>query len=331
MIRLMDEEKKSTMTMVRTLLVDNDVDHAEAMAESLGRIGYECEISHSGPDAQQLIAKNDYNIVVTDLVMNDVDGMQLLREAKASLPDCEVILVTGHASIPKAVEAMREGAFNFLEKPISPKTLQAVAHKAIESIRLKQQNRELQGRLDERFGFENLVFASKSMESVVDRLRRIAPTDAGVLLTGETGTGKDVVAQAIHQNSPRRKKPFVAINTGAVAEHLVESELFGHVKGAFTDAISDRLGKFEYADGGTLFLDEVGDMPLATQIKFLRVLEERKITRVGDNKPIDVNVRVIAATNKDLEAEIAAGRLPQRFVFPLENRYSSLGPTVRSA
>jgi two-component system response regulator HydG len=314
----MDDDKKSTMTMVRALLVDNDVDHAEAMAESLRRIGYDCSISNSGPDAQQLIAHNDYDIVVTDLVMNEVDGMQLLREAKSSLPECEVILVTGHASIPKAVEAMREGAFNFLEKPISPKTLQAVAHKAIESIRLKQQNRELQGRLDERFGFENLVFASKSMEAVVERLKRIAPTDAGVLITGETGTGKDVVAQAIHQNSPRRKKPFVAINTGAVAEHLVESELFGHVKGAFTDAISDRLGKFEYANGGTLFLDEVGDMPLATQIKLLRVLEERKITRVGDNKPIDVNVRVIAATNKDLEAEIAAGRFRNDLYFRLK-------------
>jgi len=304
--------------MVRVLLVDNDPDHAKAMAESLERIGHECTIATSGPDGQSLIAKNDYEIVVTDLVMNDVDGMQLLREAKESLPDCEVIIVTGHASIPKAVEAMREGAFNFLEKPISTKSLQAVANKAVESIRLKQQNRELQGRLDEKFGFENLIYASKSMEAVVDRLKRISPTDAGVLLTGQTGTGKDVIAQAIHQNSPRKKKPFVAINTGAVAEHLVESELFGHVKGAFTDAISDRQGKFEYANGGTLFLDEVGDMPLATQIKFLRVLEERRITRVGDNRPIDVNVRVIAATNKDLEAEIAAGRFRSDLYFRLK-------------
>ncbi len=315
---MLDEEKRATATMVRVLLVDNDPDHARAMAESLERIGHECTIATSGPEGQRLIAKNDYEIVVTDLVMNDVDGMQLLREAKESLPDCEVIMVTGHASIPKAVEAMREGAFNFLEKPISTKGLQAVANKAVESIRLKQQNRELQGRLDEKFGFENLIYASKSMQSVVERLKRIAPTDVGILLTGQTGTGKDVVAQAIHQNSPRKKKPFVAINTGAVAEHLVESELFGHVKGAFTDAISDRLGKFEYANGGTLFLDEVGDMPLATQIKLLRVLEERKITRVGDNRPIDVNVRVIAATNKDLEAEIAAGRFRNDLYFRLK-------------
>jgi two-component system response regulator HydG len=311
------EERKATST-VRVLLVDNDPDHARAMADSLERIGHECAIANSGPDGQRLIAKNDYEIVVTDLVMNDVDGMQLLREAKESLPDAEVIIVTGHASIPKAVEAMREGAFNFLEKPISTKGLQAVAMKAVESIRLKQTNRELQGRLDEKFGFENLIYASASMEAIVERLKRIAPTDVGILISGETGTGKDVIAQAIHQNSPRKKKPFVALNTGAVAEHLVESELFGHVKGAFTDAISDRQGKFEYANGGTLFLDEVGDMPLPTQIKFLRVLEERKITRVGDNRPIDVNVRVVAATNKDLEAEIAAGRFRSDLYFRLK-------------
>ncbi len=313
-----EAEKRTSATTVRVLLVDNDSDHAQAMSESLERIGHQCTIATTGPDGQRLIAKNDYDIVVTDLVMNDVDGMQILRDAKESLPECEVIMVTGHASIPKAVEAMREGAFNFLEKPISTKGLQTVATKAIETIRLKQTNRELLGRLDEKFGFENLIYASKSMESVVSRLKRIAPTDVGVLLTGETGTGKDVIAQAIHQNSPRKKKPFVAINTGAVAEHLVESELFGHVKGAFTDAISDRLGKFEYANGGTLFLDEVGDMPLATQIKFLRVLEERKITRVGDNRPIDVNVRVIAATNKDLETEIAAGRFRNDLYFRLK-------------
>ena len=175
----------------------------------------------------------------------------------------------------------------------------------------------LHSRLDERFGFENLIYASESMEGVVNRLRRIAPTNAGVLITGETGAGKDVVAQAIHQNSPRKKKPFVAINTAAVAEHLVESELFGHVKGAFTDAISDRIGKFEYANGGTLFLDEIGDMPMPTQIKLLRVLENREITRVGDNKPISVNVRVLAATNKDLEKEIEEGRFRSDLFFRL--------------
>lgn len=303
---------------LRVLLVDNDPDHAQAMAESLERIGFQTTIATSGPNGARLINERTFDLVVTDLVMSEVDGMAILAAAREQQINCEVILVTGHASIPKAVEAMQQGAFNFLEKPITPKRLQAVAAKAGESVRLRMYNQDLQSRLDERFGFENLVYSSDSMKAVVERLKRIAPTDAGVLITGETGTGKDVVAQAIHQNSPRKKKPFVAINTAAVAEHLVESELFGHVKGSFTDAITDRIGKFEYASGGTLFLDEVGDMPMATQIKLLRVLEERKITRVGDNKPIDVNVRVLAATNKDLEAEIEAGNFRKDLYFRLK-------------
>ncbi len=312
-----DNEPNSTIP-VRILLVDNDKDHAKAMHESLERIGLDCTYATSGPEGSKLLDENTYEVVVTDLMMNDIDGMAILKKAKDNQPDCEVIMVTGHATVPRAVEAMRERAFNFLEKPITPKRLQAVVSKAVESVRLRLQNTHLQSRLDERFGFENLIFASDSMKSVVDRLRRIAPTDAGVLITGETGTGKDVVAQAIHQNSPRKKKPFVAINTAAVAEHLVESELFGHVKGSFTDAISDRQGKFEYANGGTLFLDEVGDMPMPTQIKLLRVLEEREITRVGDNKVIPVNVRVLAATNKDLEKEIDEGRFRSDLYFRLK-------------
>jgi len=312
------KQAASGQTANRTLIVDNDKDHAQAMAESLERIDYDCTVATSGPEGKSLIENNSYDVIVTDLLMNEVDGMQILKTAKELLPDCEVIMVTGHATVPKAVEAMQQGAYNFLEKPITPKRLQAIAVKASESVRLRLQNQMLSQRLDEKFGFENLIYSSESMQAVVERLKRIAPTDVGVLITGETGTGKDVVAQAIHQNSPRKKKPFVAINTAAVAEHLVESELFGHVRGAFTDAITNRVGKFEYANGGTLFLDEIGDMPMATQIKLLRVLEERKITHVGDNKPIDVNVRVLAATNKDLEKEIEAGRFRQDLFYRLK-------------
>lgn len=313
---------------VRVLVVDNDRDLARAMTESLERVGFECTTATSGTEGSQLIQQNSYEIIVTDLVMNDLDGMQILKLAKATLEDCEVIMVTGHATVPLAVDAMREGAFNFLEKPVTPKRLQAVAVKAAEAVKLRRQNEELQSRLDEKFGFENLIYASDSMQRVVDRLRRIAPSDAGVLITGETGTGKEVIAQAIHQNSPRKKKPFVAINA-AVTEHLVESELFGHVKGAFTDAISDRPGKFEYADGGTLFLDEVGDMPMSTQIKLLRVLEEREITRVGDNKPVKVNVRVLAATNKDLQKEVAAGRFREDLYYRLKVVSVHLDPLAK--
>ncbi len=331
-----EDSEKTSNYPVRVLLVDNDKDLARAMHESIERIGLNCTLATSGPEGSKLLESNTYDIVVTDLMMNDVDGMAILKQAKDTQPECEVILVTGHATVPRAVEAMRERAFNFLEKPLTPKRLQAAVSKAAEAVHLRQQNTQLHMRLDEKFGFENLIYASASMKATVDRLRRIAPTDAGVLITGETGSGKDVVAQAIHQNSPRKKKPFVAINTAAVAEHLVESELFGHVKGAFTDAISDRQGKFEYANGGTLFLDEIGDMPMATQIKLLRVLEEREITRVGDNKPIPVNVRVIAATNKDLEKEIEEGNFRSDLYFrlkivsvhldPLSNRREDILP-----
>ncbi len=313
-----EANENAVVQPIRVLIVDNDKDLARTMTESLERIGFACTCATSGTEGAELMSSHNYEIIVTDLMMNDIDGMEILKKAKEIQEYCEVILVTGHASVPRAVEAMREGAFNFLEKPITPKRLQAAASKAAESVQLRYQNQQLQSRLDERFGFESLVYASQSMQALVERLKRIAPTDAGVLITGETGTGKDVVAQAIHQNSPRKKKPFVAINTGAVAEHLVESELFGHVKGAFTDAITDRQGKFEYANGGTLFLDEVGDMPMPTQIKLLRVLEERQITRVGDNKPIDVNVRVLAATNQNLSSAIEAGRFRSDLYFRLK-------------
>lgn len=294
-------------SLLKLLVVDNEAAHARAMTESLEKVGYKCEVATSGPEAAKLIERETYDIIITDMVMNDVDGMQILRLAGERLPDCEVVMVTGHATVPIAVEAMQKGAFNFLEKPITPNRLRAIAEKAAEAVFLKRQNTELLQRLDERYGFEGIIYVSKKMQDVVDRVRRIAATDATVLITGENGTGKEIIAQAIHQNSPRRNKRIVAINTGAIAENLVESELFGHVKGSFTDAVADREGAFQYANGGTLFLDEVGDMPSSTQIKLLRVLEEHQITRVGDNKTIKVNVRLISATNRPLEGMIEAG------------------------
>lgn len=289
------------------LIVDNDRAHARAMSESLERVGYRCTVATSGPEGTDAIEQSTFDVVITDLVMNEIDGMQILQKARQSLPDCEVVMVTGHATVPKAVEAMQHGAFNFLEKPITPGRLRAVTAKAIEAVQLKQTNLELRQRLDEKFGFEGIIFASERMHEVIERVKRIAPTDATVLITGESGTGKELIAQAIHQNSPRKQKRIKALNTRAVSENLVESELFGHVKGAYTDAVSDRVGAFEYANGGTLFLDEVGDMPMSTQIKLLRVLEENKITRVGDNKPIKVNVRVLSATNRPLEQLVEQG------------------------
>jgi two-component system response regulator HydG len=292
---------------IRVLIVDNDAPHAEAMAEGLERVGYQCAVATSGTQGIRRIEEDTFDIVITDLVMNDVDGLGILARAKEVLPDAEVILVTGHGTIPSAVSAMQQGAFNYLLKPLDISQLRAVAEKAGASLRLRRANVELNRRLDERFGFEGVIGSSPAMNDVIDKLRRIAPTDASVLIQGETGTGKELVAQAIHQNSPRKKKPFVALNCAALSEHILESELFGHVKGAFTDATSDRIGKFEYAHGGTLFLDEVGDMPLATQIKLLRVIENGEITRVGSNEPIKVNVRILSATNRNLEGQIADG------------------------
>lgn len=286
------------------LIVDNDPAHARAMTESLEKVGYRCAVATSGPEGKRMLEQNTYDVVITDLVMNDVDGMQILSTARQLLPEAYVIMVTGHATVTKAVEAMQLGAFNFLEKPITPNRLRAISLKAVEAVQLKQTNIDLRRRLDEKFGFEGIVFASPQMQQLIDRLKRIAPTDATVLITGESGTGKEMIARAIHQNSPRKAKRLVALNVRAVSETLVESELFGHVRGAFTDAVSDREGAFQYADGGTLFLDEVGDMPMSTQIKLLRVLEEHQITRVGDNKSHKINVRLISATNRPLEKMI---------------------------
>ena len=258
------------------LIIDNDPSHAQTVAEAVERIGFTCWTALSGTEGAQRISERQYDVIITDLMMNDIDGLGILARAKKEQPDAEVILITGYGSVPSAVAAMQQGAFNYLLKPLDLAQLRAVSEKAAESFRLRRTNVELNRRLDERFGFEGVIGDSAQMRDVIERLKRIAPTNASVLIQGETGTGKELVAQAIHQNSARKNKPFVALNCAALSENILESELFGHVKGAFTDASSDRLGKFEYADGGTLFLDEVGDMPLATQIKLLRVLGERR-------------------------------------------------------
>ena len=292
---------------VRVLIVDNEAAHAETVAESLERVGYQCTVATTGPRGAELIEQDEFDIIITDLMMSGVDGLGILAKAKELLPDAEVILITGHGTIPSAVHAMQQGAFNYLLKPLDLGQLRAVAEKAAESLQLRRQNAELNRRLDEKFGFEGVIGSSPQMNEVIDRLKRIAPTDASVLIQGATGTGKELVAQAIHQNSPRKSKPFVALNCAALSENILESELFGHIRGAFTDASTDRVGKFEFANGGTLFLDEVGDMPLPTQIKLLRVLESSEITRVGSNDVIKVNVRILSATNRNLEEHIAAG------------------------
>src|SRR4051794_34765033 len=296
---------------IRVLVVDDDESHAEAVAESLERVGYECVVATSGREGLRLIEEQTFDIVITDLIMDQVGGLEVLAKAKRELPDAEVVFLTGHSTVKTAVTAMQAGAMGYLTKPLDIGELRTMVDKATQSQRLTRTNIDLQRQLNERFGFEGVIGNSPLMHSVVERLRQIAPTSATVLITGESGTGKELVAKALHNNSPRRSKPFVALNCAALSENILESELFGHIKGAFTGADRERKGWFEHANGGTMFLDEVGDIPLSTQVKLLRVLESGEIVRVGTNEPVEVNVRLISATNRDPSESINNGQFRQ--------------------
>ncbi len=296
---------------IRVLVVDDDEPHAAAVAESLKRVGYDCVVATSGAEGLRLIEEQTFDIIITDLIMDAVGGLDVLAKATRELPDAEVVILTGHSTIKTAVMAMQAGASTYLTKPLDINELRAVADKASQTRRLHQSNIELQKQLNERFGFEGVIGNSAAMHAVVARLRQAAPTSASVLITGESGTGKELAAKALHVNSPRANKPFVPLNCAELSENVLESELFGHVKGAFTGADRDRVGRLQYANGGTLFLDEIGDMPQSIQVKLLRVLESGEITRVGTNESIKVNVRLISATNRDLAGAIADGKFRQ--------------------
>lgn len=286
---------------IRVLIVDDDDAHAQAVSESLERIGCDSTVANSGKKGVSFIERENYDVIITDMMMDEVDGLGVLGKAKEELPEAEVIVVTGHGSINSAVTAMQNGAYTYLPKPLDISELRAAVEKAATRVRLIRKNAELRRNLDEKFGFEGVIGNSPQMRKVLEMIRNVAPTDSSVLIQGESGTGKELVARALHQNSLRKTKPFVPLNISALPDSILESELFGHEEGAFTGANSKRIGKFEYANGGTLFLDEVGEMPTDTQVKLLRVLEDRKITRLGANEEIDINVRLIAATNADLK------------------------------
>jgi two-component system response regulator HydG len=294
------------------LVVDDDVSHAEVVVASLEKLNADCVVAHSQKDALYKAESKYFDVIITDLMLESQDsGIEILKAVKQISEETEVIVMTAHNSVGKAVEAMQLGAFNYLQKPLDLKQLRTITERAVESSQLRRINRDLKQRLDEKFGFKGVIGNSPQMLAIIDRLKRIAATDVTVLIQGETGTGKELFAQATHQNSPRKSKPFVALNCGALSENILESEFFGHVKGAFTGAVADRIGKFEYASGGTIFLDEVGDMPMSTQVKLLRVLENSEITRVGANDTIKVNVRILSATNRNLEEAIEAGTFRQ--------------------
>jgi two-component system response regulator HydG len=290
------------------LVIDDDKNLAQAVAESLSRKGHACTVATTGRAGAEKVEAGGFDVVLTDLRMADLDGLAIVKLVREKLPDAAAVVITGHGDVKTAVEAMRLGAFSFLEKPVDLAALRAVVEKAAERVLLGRSNRELRQQLDEKFGFEGVVGNSPRMQQVVRLLKAYAPTGATVLILGENGTGKELVAKALHTNSPRRAKPFVALNCAALNENLLDDELFGHEEGSFTGAKGSRKGRFEYANGGTLFLDEIGDMPLPLQAKLLRVLENGEVVRIGANAPVKVDVRVIAATNRDLDAAVKDGK-----------------------
>ncbi len=315
----MSDKKVDHAADVRILIVDDEPEHAETMAETLERVGYDCRAVSDGEEAKGILQDSgEFDLVLTDLVMHDVSGLELLRAAKAQDPSIEVLVITGHGSIESAVEAMREGATAYLQKPINIEELRAVVERSAEKRLLSRKNLELHRQLDKKFGFEGIIGNSEKMQSIFDVLGQISRTSATVLVLGESGTGKELIAKSLHNNSPRRLGNFVALNCAALSEGILESELFGHEKGSFTGALSRKIGRIEHADHGTLFLDEVGDMPRATQVKLLRVIEEREIYRVGSNTPIPVDVRLVAATNRNLEANVADGSFREDLYYRLK-------------
>jgi two-component system response regulator HydG len=300
------------------LVVDDDDALRESLVEALEVLPVEITAAGGGAAAVALLAERRFAVVVTDLVMKGTDGFAVLGAAKQNYPNCRVVMLTGHGSRDVAVQAMEQGATYYVEKPVDLADLRAKVKKSLEDHQKDVAYDDLRGQLEATWGIQGIVGQDPRMQKVLALVRQIAGTAASVLILGPSGTGKELIARAVHSLSPRAKKPFVAINCGGMSEGTIESELFGHVKGAYTGAVADREGKFEYANGGTLLLDEVGEMPLPTQIKLLRVLEERAIVRLGDNKTRPVDVRVLAATNADLPQKVKDGTFRQDLYFRLK-------------
>jgi DNA-binding NtrC family response regulator len=301
----------------RVLIVDDENAMRVALKALLSREGYQVETADSGEAAIRCIDEGSFHVVITDLSMNGVSGMDVLAHARRVDPDLAVIMITAYGSEKIAVQAMKLGAVDYLPKPFDNDEVRVVVRRVIETVLLKRDHRRLLEQVQGDFGFEQIVGRSPAMRRVFETIAKVADADVTVLIRGESGTGKELVANALHYRSPRRGKPMIKMNCAALSRELVESELFGHERGAFTGAIARREGKFEAADGGTLFLDEVGDMPLETQAKLLRALQEREFERVGGNQTLKVDVRVLAATNHDLEAAVRAGRFREDLYYRL--------------
>jgi two-component system NtrC family response regulator len=299
------------------LVVDDESNYLTVMEALLGEAGYEVSTAPSAVEALRIAGASDLDLVLTDMKMPKMSGIELLDELHRLYPDLPVIIMTAFGTVEKAVTAMKKGAFDYILKPFKNDEILVTIAKALEHRRLILTNRLLHQELEKQYGFSNIVGEAKSMQEILALVKRVASSKATVLVSGESGTGKELVARAIHQCSNRAQKPFISVNCAALTETLLESELFGHERGAFTHAVAMRKGRFELADGGTLFLDEVAEMSQALQVKLLRVLQEMEFERVGGNRTIKVDVRVVAASNRDLKEEVTAGRFREDLFYRL--------------
>lgn len=299
------------MSSPRLLIVDDERIALRNLEHVMRKEGYEVTATQSGANALALLDSQSFDLVLTDLRMEKVDGMQVLHRCRERHPDTEVVLITGYATLETAVESMRQGAFYYVAKPYRLEEVRKVAAEALEKVRLKQENRALRASLREGIGKGGILTQNPAMEALLTIAGQVAPTDCNILITGESGVGKELLARFVHQHSGRSSGPFVAVNCGALTEELLGSELFGHVKGAFTGASGDKIGLIQAAAKGTLFLDEVTEMSAGMQVRLLRVLQEREVQPVGSNHPVPVDVRFVAATNRDVQGEVREGRFRQ--------------------
>jgi DNA-binding NtrC family response regulator len=303
--------------MIKVLVIDDEKEMLDGVRKLLTLVGFDCMTSQSGEQAIKLLTDFQFDVVLSDLFMPDIDGNQIIEKSKQIQPGVPIIIFTAFGTVERAVEAMKNGAYDFIEKPFNSDHLIMKINRAVEFKNLKSEKANLISQLKEKYSFQNIIGKSQSMKNIFSMIEQVAPVDANVLITGESGTGKELIARAIHALSKRNSKPFVSVNCGALPEHLFEAELFGYEKGAFTGAYNRKIGYLEFADTGTFFMDEVMEMPPRTQIKLLRVLQERQLTRIGGNKLIDFNVRIISATNKNVNKAIDNGEIREDFYFRL--------------
>jgi two-component system NtrC family response regulator len=308
------------------LIVDDEKNYLLVLSTLLEEEGYEVLTSASSLDALEILKASDVDLVLTDMKMPGMDGIELLEQIKTRDAELPVIMMTAHGTVDKAVEAMQKGAYSYIMKPFDNERLTLFVKKAIATYKVVKENRRLRNAVELQYQFGNIIAKSKAMRDVFQLIQKVAPSNATVLIEGESGTGKELVAKSIHFNSPRRDNPFVAVNCSALAESLLESELFGHERGAFTGAVSSKKGRFELAHGGTLFLDEIGELSANLQVKLLRVLQDKSFERVGGVRSIAVDIRVIAATNKNLGLEMRAGRFREDLFYRLNVVHIAIPP-----